>query len=433
MPLDDVETKIPLPKGWSKHVQLAIVHVVSLARVALVAARGRVAEDGSIADRLRAELDAAREEIALLREEMRLKDLRMSRVPTRRRPYFRPAERLAILQLRAARGWSKRETARRLLLAPATIVHWMRRLDEGRKRALLETPEPANRFPDFVRLVVRRLKVLCPTMGKKRIAQTLARAGLELGVSTVGRMLKENDVDPSETEADEACPPSDKPSDKTDNPIRASVPNECWQVDLTIVPVAAGLWAPWFPFALLPVWPYCWHVACVVDQYSRRVLDFAIFKKEPTALEMTRFLGGIVARVGTTPKFLISDKGTQLDCGEYRAWCGGLGIRPRYASTGSLRATAVVERFIRSLKDEWLRRIHVPLRRKDMRRELLCYARWFEESRPHQSLDGRTPREVYDDEISEPPTLSLDHPIELVVRYHDVHKTLPIVELKQAA
>ncbi len=44
-----------------------------------------------------------------------------------------------------------------------------------------------NRFPDFVRHIVIRLKVLCPTMGKKRIAQTLAKAGLALGVSTVGR------------------------------------------------------------------------------------------------------------------------------------------------------------------------------------------------------------------------------------------------------
>ena len=32
-------------------------------------------------------------------------------------------------------------------------------------------------------------------MGKKRIAQTLAKAGLALGVSTVGRILKERDTE----------------------------------------------------------------------------------------------------------------------------------------------------------------------------------------------------------------------------------------------
>ena len=55
------------------------------------------------------------------------------------------------------------------------------------RNALLQTPEPINRFPDFVRDIVARLRVPCPTMGKNRIGQTLARAGLAHGVSTVGR------------------------------------------------------------------------------------------------------------------------------------------------------------------------------------------------------------------------------------------------------
>jgi hypothetical protein len=36
-----------------------------------------------------------------------------------------------------------------------------------------------------------RLKTLCPTLGKVKIAQILARAGLHLGATTVGRILKE--------------------------------------------------------------------------------------------------------------------------------------------------------------------------------------------------------------------------------------------------
>jgi len=51
--------------------------------------------------------------------------------------------------------------------------------------------EPVNKFPDLVRYLVRRLKVLFPSVGRKRIAQTLARAGLRLSTSTVGRKLKD--------------------------------------------------------------------------------------------------------------------------------------------------------------------------------------------------------------------------------------------------
>jgi hypothetical protein len=67
----------------------------------------------------------------------------------------------------------------------------MKRVDEDSATALVQTGEPESRLPSFVRHLVKRLKVLCPTLGKKRIAQMLARAGLHLGVTTVGRMLKE--------------------------------------------------------------------------------------------------------------------------------------------------------------------------------------------------------------------------------------------------
>lgn len=39
----EANAKIPLPKDWPKHVKTAILHVISLARVALVAASGRAA------------------------------------------------------------------------------------------------------------------------------------------------------------------------------------------------------------------------------------------------------------------------------------------------------------------------------------------------------------------------------------------------------
>jgi hypothetical protein len=76
-----------------------------------------------------------------------------------------------------------------MLVTPATITSWTGRLDEEGPATLVQMREPVNRFPDFVAYLVRRLKTLCPTMGKVRIAQVLARAGLHLGSTTVARML----------------------------------------------------------------------------------------------------------------------------------------------------------------------------------------------------------------------------------------------------
>jgi transposase-like protein len=44
----------------------------------------------------------------------------MAQIDPRHRPHYPPAERLAILELRAANGWSQ-ETARRFQVAPLTI------------------------------------------------------------------------------------------------------------------------------------------------------------------------------------------------------------------------------------------------------------------------------------------------------------------------
>ena len=45
---------------------------------------------------------------------------------------------------------------------------WLRRVDEEGENALIQASEPVNKFPEFVRYLVKQLKVLLPTMGKVR-------------------------------------------------------------------------------------------------------------------------------------------------------------------------------------------------------------------------------------------------------------------------
>jgi hypothetical protein len=52
----------------------------------------------------------------------------------------------------------------------------MKCIDVQGANALLQLREPVNKFPDFVRYTVQRLKILSPTMGKVKIAKTLCRA-----------------------------------------------------------------------------------------------------------------------------------------------------------------------------------------------------------------------------------------------------------------
>ena len=191
MPAKSSLPAIPQPRGWPSRVKSAILHVISLAQFSLAYTRGWAANSPNSRIRLKAELDRALQEITLLQEEVRIKDVRMAQISPHRRPYYPSTARTAILQLKAARNWSQEQTARTFLVTADTIRSWLRRVDEQGPDALVQLAEPVNKFPEFMRYIVQQLKALCPMLGKVKIAQILARAGLHIGATTIGRILKE--------------------------------------------------------------------------------------------------------------------------------------------------------------------------------------------------------------------------------------------------
>jgi Integrase core domain len=107
------------------------------------------------------------------------------------------------------------------------------------------------------------------------------------------------------------------------------------------------------------------------------------------------FLGRAISAAGATPKYFISDKGSAFWPSKgYRRWCRQRGIKPRFGAVGQHGSIAVIERLIRRVK-EGLRQIVVPLQHAAMRREMLSLVDWYNEHRPHTTLQGRTPDEVY--------------------------------------
>ena len=297
------DLRLRLPTCWPQWARSAMPYVLSLARIALLAATDRVATSVRL-----------EHELALLREELRIKDARLERVLPHRRPHYPAVERLAILELRAARGWSAAQTAERFFVTEATVASWMMRLDEDGPEALVQTPEPVNRFPDLVAHLVRRLKVLCPAMGTARIAAVLSRAGLQLGRTTVRRMLKRRPrrVAPAATV-------------HSGRRIRSSRPNHIWLVDLTTVPTLAGFWIPCLPWSLPQLWPFCCWVAVGVDHFSRRIMGVRVFRIRPTAKAVSAFLASMIRAAGQSPRHLITDRGREFTARSFRRGCGPSG------------------------------------------------------------------------------------------------------------
>lgn len=124
-------------------------------------------------------------------------------------------------------------------------------------------------------------------------------------------------------------------------------------------------------------------------------MGFAVFSKRPSSLAVRSFLGRMIARSMATPKYLVCDKDKIFWCSAFKRWCRRKGIRPRYGAAGQHGSIAVVERFIRTMKDEGIRRILISQGRADFTREVACVLAWYNEHRPHTTLDGKTPDEVY--------------------------------------
>jgi putative transposase len=343
---------------------------------------------------------------------------------------------MRILQLRAARGWNLEKTARVFLVDLHTLQIWMRRLDEHGERELIQTVEPVNRYPDFVRNVVRQLKCLFPEMGCERMALILARLGLFLSATTIRRMVMER-AGPPEDDAQETA--------RRRRRVVARYPGHTWHVDLTTVPTRAGFWVPWFPFSLPQRWPFCWWVAVAVDQVSRSLVGFAVFEQSPSSTQMQAFLDRTARACHRKPRYIVTDKGKQFWCRSFKRWCKPRGIGPRYGRLYEPASISIAERFIRSLKTECTRCLLVPLSLTVMRREIRLYATWYNMHRPHMALGGRTPREAYDRRRRrrrriEPRARWPHHSrrrsagkVQLAVSYIEGRKHLPVIELRRAA
>ncbi len=184
--------------------------------------------------------------------------------------------------------------------------------------------------------------------------------------------------------------------------------------------------------------------------YSKPVYRGAFLDPVPS-------LGRTVHDAETAPKYLISDKGSQFWlCEGYREWCERHGTTPRLDASGKHGSIAVIDRFIKTLKDEATRRILVPFRRETFRRELILFRDWYNEHRPHMTLEHKTPNEVYfkrraahqqprleprqawprGSPCAKPQTLVAGKPGDtstLQVDFHEGRRHLPIVALKRAA
>lgn len=152
--------------------------------------------------------------------------------------------------------------------------------------------------------------------------------------------------------------------------------NQVWAMDITYIPMARGFV----------------YLAAVIDWYTRRVLSW----KVSITMDVLFCLEAVeeaIMRYGT-PEIMNTDQGSQFTSQAFTDVLKDHEIQISMDGKGSWRDNVFIERLWRSVKyeDIYLRAYEsVPAVRAGLNR----YFNFYNSRRPHSSLDGQTPDQVY--------------------------------------
>lgn len=158
--------------------------------------------------------------------------------------------------------------------------------------------------------------------------------------------------------------------------LRIDRPNHVWAADITYIPMRRGFV----------------YLFAVLDWASRRVLSWRLSNTMTTDF-CIEAVEEAIARFGT-PEIFNTDQGSQFTSAEFTGLLKGHGIAISMDGKGCWRDNVFVERLWRSIKYEEVY-LHAYDTVTAARQGLDRYIRFYNQKRPHSTLDGVTPDAFY--------------------------------------
>jgi putative transposase len=360
-----------------RYDDVGIAIILQVARLLGLSFGMHLAQIRRNADRVMAReslIDELSFQIALERKKNEILQARLSKIAPKSRPRYAPTSRFDIVELIKLAVLTIEEASREFVVSTSAIYRWMReaKLNPEAKAIgrLLQITPPIRRIADDIRYVVQLMR-RSGIRGSGMVARMLVREGFRISPTSVRRICKE-------TRIPEPKPPA--PDPQTVRVVTARCPNHVWMADITIVPSL---------FRILS-----FHVGIVLDVFSRMPLATRVFPKEPTAEEMIELVRSAIDKHGR-PRHFVSDQGPQFTSGELKGFLKSIGIRQRFGAIGKYGSIAIVERAIRTIKEILCLRWFRPLTIRDLEHRLGTALVYYSYLRPHMSLDGAIPAEIY--------------------------------------
>jgi len=263
----------------------------------------------------------------------------------------------------------RRRVTKHLGIARSMLYRWLHKIQEQQQSRM-----PVNKTPLEIALLVWEITKANVSWGRVRIANQLALLSIFISGSTVRNILNQ----PKPPSGPKTVSKPKKAEVDVARSIPAWYPNHVWSVDTTML-YCWGLWAI--------------HICVVIDHFSRKVM--AVVPLEgPNAGWINNALESALEKNGP-PKHIISDQAHIFTGAVFAELLGKYNIKPRLGAIGKHGSIAVTERVNKTLKYEWLKRVALIKGIDHLTKLCKEFELWYNRWRPHMTLDGLRPDDVY--------------------------------------
>ena len=228
--------------------------------------------------------------------------------------------------------------------------------------------------------IMRRIDALhldFPFAGSRMLRDLLRGEGIGIGRDHVITLMRRMGIEALYRRPNTSKPaPGHKIYPYLLRDMKVERPNQVWATDITYIPMARGFV----------------YLVAVVDWHTRRVLSWRL----SIAMTVDFCLEAVeeaLAKYGK-PEIFNSDQGSQFTSADFTGLLLNNGIAISMDGKGAWRDNVFVERLWRSVKYE-----EIYLKAYDSvgeaRASISRYFDFYNQKRPHSSLDGRTPDQAY--------------------------------------
>jgi len=216
-----------------------------------------------------------------------------------------------------------------------------------------------------------------PFAGSRLLRDMLALRGLQVGRKHVRTLMRRMAIEALYRRPNTSKPaPGHRIYPYLLRGVSVTRPNQVWAMDISYIPMARGFV----------------YLTAVVDWFSRRVLSW----KLSNTMDVSFCLEALDEALGKygKPEIFNTDQGSQFTSVAFTDRLKQEGIRISMDGKGRWRDNVFVERFWRSIKYEEVY-LHAYESVSAARCGIGRYIEFFNQQRPHSSLNRQTPDQVY--------------------------------------